>query len=54
MSRLAVGHTWICFSLRRVGRGPMFILWNSTSCSRLGNLVLPPSKEKATHPSCGI
>jgi len=31
----------------RHGRGPQFILWNSTNCGRQENLVLPPSKEKA-------
>ena len=37
-------------SCRMVGKGPEFILWKSTRCSRLGNLVLAPSREKAFLP----
>ena len=37
-------------SCRRVGKAPEFILWKSTRCSRLGNLVLAPSREKAFLP----
>ena len=37
-------------SWRMVGKAPEFILWKSTRCSRLGNLVLAPSREKAFLP----
>jgi hypothetical protein len=52
LTRAPTGQISTCLSVRRVGSGPLFIRWNSTSCSRLGNLVRPPSSEKAVRPSC--
>ena len=51
---LLVSHlmSWpMAVSCRTVGSGPQFILWKSTRCSRLGNLVRAPSREKALRPS---